>query len=112
MMLGQEPATFNVNDVAIWGIMILLVVGKVLDTLKGRGIDLKKLCDQTSDLHRWHNKDDADGVKVWYIRKSFSDSVEKLASAIKVLASLAEQQKIHNDAIKGQLGRIEKEVRK
>lgn len=34
------------------------------------------------DLHRWHDKEDGEGVKVWYVRKSLEDAINKLAECI------------------------------
>jgi len=65
-------------------VAIVVVVGadKILGTLRDRGIDLRKLCQQQEDLHKWHDREDADGVKVWYIRKSLITAIDKLAENI------------------------------
>ena len=34
------------------------------------------------DLHDWHDKEDADGVKVWYIRQSLADAITTFATAV------------------------------
>jgi hypothetical protein len=31
------------------------------------------------DMYVWHNKEDSDGVKVWYIRSSLEKTFEKLS---------------------------------
>lgn len=33
-------------------------------------------------LYDWHNRQDADGTPVWYVKASFGDNVEKLSEAI------------------------------
>lgn len=43
-------------------------------------------------LHRWHDSEDADGVKIWYRRNSFDErmisAIDKLANAIDGLTEL------------------------
>ena len=34
------------------------------------------------ELHEWHNKEDADGVKVWYIRQSLADAFASFAVSV------------------------------
>jgi hypothetical protein len=59
-----------------------LVVERFLrkgDTLTG---DVAELKSQIRDLHDWHSKEDEDGVKVWYVRKSLVDAIENLGNAV------------------------------
>ena len=39
----------------------------------------------TVDLHEWHDHSDADGVKVWYIRKSLEKAIFELSGAVDAL---------------------------
>jgi hypothetical protein len=34
------------------------------------------------DLHDWHDKEDAEGVKVWYVRRSLEEAITKLSENI------------------------------
>ena len=34
------------------------------------------------ELHEWHNKEDADGVKIWYIRQSLADAITTFAASV------------------------------
>lgn len=34
------------------------------------------------DLHDWHDKEDADGVKIWYIRQSLADAITTFAASV------------------------------
>lgn len=43
---------------------------------------LAKIKRKTDDLWLWHNKEDIDGVKIWYVRQSLEEAIEKLAEAI------------------------------
>ena len=41
---------------------------------------------QIKDLHDWHNVQDQDGVKVWYVRRSLEEAIVKLSAAVEGLA--------------------------
>lgn len=43
---------------------------------------LLKLSRQTQDLHTWHDKEDEDGVKVWYVRHSLELAIINLSKNI------------------------------
>lgn len=47
-----------------------------------------KALRMTKDLHDWHAKEDDDGVKVWYVRKSLENAVTKLADNIEAQTQL------------------------
>jgi hypothetical protein len=49
------------------------------------------MAKQVAELHRWHDRDDDEGVKVWYVRKSLEEAVEKLAN------NIAEQTRIFQE---------------
>lgn len=51
-----------------------LVAGLVLCTIRGYF--------WVKDLHVWHAKEDDEGVKVWYVRKSLEDAVVRLAELL------------------------------
>lgn len=38
--------------------------------------------DKVDDLHEWHNKTDADGVPLWYVRRSLEESIRALGEKI------------------------------
>ena len=40
--------------------------------------------DEIRDLWKWHNVSDNEGVKIWYVRKSLEEAIEKLASNIEM----------------------------
>jgi prefoldin subunit 5 len=44
--------------------------------------------DQINDLWRWHNVSDAEGVKIWYVRRSLEDAIGKLAVSIDKMTDL------------------------
>ncbi len=52
---------------------------------------------QTDDLYKWHAKEDDDGVKVWYVRRSLEEAMMKLAESMDrqttILAEVAREQR-------------------
>ena len=55
------------------------------------------------DLHDWHNKEDADGVKVWYIRQSLADAITAFANSVEAQTRCLE-------AISDKLSKIEQKI--
>lgn len=49
---------------------------------KGHGDAFEKV----KELHEWHDRRDADGVPVWYVRKSLEDIIKQNADAVTMLA--------------------------
>ena len=43
--------------------------------------EARELAKMTKDLHDWHNVQDDEGVKVWYVRKSLEQSIDRLAAS-------------------------------
>jgi hypothetical protein len=60
--------------------------------VKGLDTRVKNTQDLIEDLHEWHDKSDQDGVKIWYIRRSLEDALNKNAAAVEALAKNAEMQ--------------------
>jgi hypothetical protein len=58
--------------------------------------DLKTKLDSVSrevhTMYEWHDKDDQDGVKVWYIRQSLENVLRDNASAVAAIAKNSELQ--------------------
>jgi len=46
-------------------------------------INLEAMEDKVNKMYDWHNKTDADGVPVWYVRSSLELAIKELAMAIK-----------------------------
>lgn len=66
--------------------------GSVVATLAYR-----KLCREMHDLWVWHNKEDDDGVKVWYVRRSLESAITKLAESIDIQSQVLGE--IHREQI-------------
>ena len=37
---------------------------------------------QTSELHEWHNIQDSEGEKLWYVKRDFAENLDRLSSVI------------------------------
>lgn len=44
--------------------------------------ELRLHLKQTDEMYRWHDKEDSDGVKVWYVRSSLEKTFEKLTDTL------------------------------
>jgi len=40
---------------------------------------------KTNDLHKWHDVKDSDGVRLWYVRKSLEESINKVEISVSKL---------------------------
>lgn len=74
----------SLGTITLVGIAIVLIVDRVMAQLKARGCDLQKMNRQIEDMYDWHCKEDSDGVKVWYVRRSLEDAIKGLTKAIAV----------------------------
>ena len=54
--------------------------------------ELETLCKQSEDMYQWHDKSDADGVKVWYVRQSLENALRDNAKATEAIARNIELQ--------------------
>lgn len=61
---------------------------------------------QISELHTWHNKEDQDGIKVWYFRKSLEEALQESAKALSALA----QSTITQTRLLEELTQLQKDV--
>lgn len=50
--------------------------------LSGVESSIAQLEDQTQDLWDWHSIKDAEGVPLWYVRKSLEDSINNLSGTV------------------------------
>lgn len=54
--------------------------------------DMEILSKQSEEMYSWHNKNDQDGVKVWYIRQSLENALKDNAKATEAIAKNIELQ--------------------
>ncbi|HML96681.1 MAG TPA: hypothetical protein PKC29_14760 [Thermodesulfobacteriota bacterium] len=96
-MSGAEG---KILELGVGLIAALMVIREVLNFLdKRRGSDRESdslmsehvsdvkgsvtaIKDKVDDLHEWHNKTDADGVPLWYVRRSLEESIKALGEKI------------------------------
>ena len=57
--------------------------GGLLDSERNFRRDMYAMKAQTSDLHEWHNKEDGDGRKIWYVKASFEESIKHNSDCVK-----------------------------
>lgn len=80
----------NFQNVGTAGILAILMLREVLNFLRKREEsthsfgDIEELKRQIDELHQWHNKDDSDGVKIWYIRSSLVSNIDKLTDTMSI----------------------------
>lgn len=63
--------------------------GKIESLSQGQALfqeSRRKSDERIRELHEWHDRRDADGVPVWYIRKSLEDIIKQNANAVTLLA--------------------------
>lgn len=79
------------SELGIGAVLVLLVLREVFSFLGRRNgnssgkmteKDMRSLQRQVADLHHWHEKEDGDGVKVWYMRPSLEKAIDRLTAAI------------------------------
>lgn len=92
-MFGQvDYSQFGTGGAVGVALVVILLLVKHLVGRNGRSVeadrwkDLFRLVRQIhqwdGDLHEWHSVSDAEGVKVWYVRRSLEEAIVKLAENI------------------------------
>lgn len=54
--------------------------------------EIEDIAKQTKDMYEWHDKSDADGVKIWYVRQSLENALRDNAKATEAIARNIELQ--------------------
>jgi deoxyribodipyrimidine photolyase-like uncharacterized protein len=101
----------SLTQLIMGGGLVVLVIDRAFGALKNRGVDVNKVVKQIDELHAWHNKEDDDGVKVWYVRKSLEDAIEKLASAINKLSESAQSTHVAQGELSKSMSHFGRELR-
>lgn len=66
-------------------------------------IDMKvdTLIQTSKTMYDWHDKNDEDGVKIWYVRRSLEEALQENVKAINILAKNSElQTRLLEDMVK------------
>jgi len=91
-------------------LLCLLVIREVLGFLKAKKLEAAEptsgltddQCEKLTDLWRWHNKMDEDGVPIWYVRKSLEKVLETMAENLKIQTEILRKMEtkldVHNKA--------------
>jgi hypothetical protein len=51
-------------------------------------VDVRKMAHRVNELHEMHEVFDSDGVRVWYVRRSFYEMMEKSSEALQKISAL------------------------
>jgi hypothetical protein len=64
-------------------------------------IKVDNVMQLTKTMYDWHDKNDEDGVKIWYVRRSLEEALHENVKAINILAKNSEvQTKLLEDMVK------------
>jgi hypothetical protein len=88
----EEAAQFiKWNDAALGAVLliVLAMVTKIQTSIRRSRAD--EMYPMIQDLHAWHAKEDEDGSKVWYVKKSLETAIVKLADAMSSQAAIMER---------------------
>lgn len=82
----------TLTQLGIGGVLAIMVLKETFGFVRGqkrnvasgcsRPEDVEEIKRMIKDLHTWHQKEDEDGVKVWYIRKSLERAIKDLSEVI------------------------------
>ena len=81
----------ELTQIGMAGALAILIVREVLDFVRRRQShdpDWRVLERQIAELHEWHAKEDTDGVKVWYVRRSLEEAFHELSETTKQQSTL------------------------
>ena len=78
------------------GLFALLVLREVFGFLKERvrythNAALEQMAKEVHEMHEWHAVTDEDGVKVWYIRRSLENTLDKLSHTLDAQTQLLKE---------------------
>ena len=80
-------------QVGAGGIFALFVLREVFSFLKERmrsqsSSQMDLIAKEVHELHEWHAVTDEDGVKIWYLRRSLENAIEKLTNNLDLQTQL------------------------
>jgi hypothetical protein len=85
-------------DFAVVGVIALAMLAVVLNFLK-RKKNGSLMERQIDDLHKWHDKEDEEGRKAWYVPRSLETALVKLSEAVE--ANTEVNRDLHREITKG-----------
>lgn len=122
-MLVDGTQGIQVTDLGTIGIFIILLLREIPNLISiGKGKNgtkfetlvieqLTLIKNQVKDLHQWHDKEDTNGVKIWYVPKSLEESIAKLTDTILAQTDLLKNYPIIMESIVERLKEISEEIK-
>jgi hypothetical protein len=96
LIVAREVFAFLSNKNLQSSEIKLKLISEQMDTVVAETKELKSKVDHVNKevhtLYEWHDKDDQDGVKVWYIRQSLENVLRDNARAVAAIAKNSELQ--------------------
>ena len=96
--LTSQHLTQSFTDSASWQEQINAIGGKIDHCEQTMVAPLAKMVKQidalqtkVNDLWEWHNKEDEDGVKLWYVKRSHGETLKTLVTEIEALRAVVEK---------------------
>jgi hypothetical protein len=75
----------------------------VLEAIASNKAKIDNIDLKMSDLHKWHDNRDADGVFTWYVRRSLEEAIKQLAqSQVQLAENIRNQTNIMEGILKSQ----------
>ena len=82
---------------------VIAQLAKISETMRLIGEQMKATGEHCSDLHKWHNVKDRDGMPIWYYRRSMEEAIDRLHTGISkqtdVLVLLSQRQERQADVL-------------
>lgn len=73
-------------------------------------VAVRKMAEQVKDLHDWHSVTDEEGVKIWYVRRSFYETLERLHATEEKIAGILQELVRSNTNVERALDRVEQKI--
>lgn len=67
---------------------------------------LKRAADQADDLHKWHDKEDEDGVKLWYRKRSVDNHMKEIVDVLEKQRELMSRTLDISDGLNKEIKRL------
>ena len=98
----------SIVELGAGGLVAYIIIREVLGFLSRRKNDdnassstgrMQLMQKQVQDLHEWHNVNDDDGVKRWYVKHSLENTIQNIADAINTQNQILHQLTVTNDML-------------
>lgn len=109
-----------VPQLGVAGILIYLLIKEMFSFLKSRNGSstpptkleerIERMDDRIEDLHVWHSQTDEDGVKIWYVRRSLEEAVDKLSLAITSQTTVMQALAAKLNSVQNEVKRLEDKI--